>query len=190
MNRNHPFIAAPLLVTVYGLVRLLDGLDGRGPGFFWTAGHAAFLAALVLFVPALLEMRRRAGRGLLATVTAVVGLGGAGFAMAQIAIDIAVGVLAADDAGMQRMFQDVKSVPGVGLAVYDAGPPLFYLGLLAAMIHLVAVRAAPVWALAVLASGVVVSAVDLNLLPLGGLLMTAALMPLARPARVRVPEYA
>ncbi len=37
---------------VYGLVRLLHGLDGtHGPGLLWTAGHLAFLAALILFVP-------------------------------------------------------------------------------------------------------------------------------------------
>ncbi|MDL4776112.1 hypothetical protein [Actinomadura xylanilytica] len=188
MNRNLPFIAAPLLATVYGLVRLVDGIGGRGPGFFWTAGHAAFLAALVLFVPALLEMRRRAGRGGFATVTAVVGIVGIGFAMAQIGIDIIVGVLATDDAHMQRMFHDVQSVPGVGLAVYEAGPPLFYLGLLAAMIHLAVVRVVPVWAPVVLTLGVVVSMVDLDLLPLAGLLMTAALVPLVRP--VRVPAHA
>lgn len=184
MNKRFPFIAAPLLVTAYGLIRIVDGFGGgRGPGLAWTVGHVAFLAALVLFVPVLWKMRQRAGGGRLATVSAVIGLAGAGFAVAQIGIDIVVGVLAADDADMQRMFHDVKGVPGVGPAVYDVGPALFYLGLVVAVVELAARRAVPAWAPVVLLVGVFASAAALDLLPLGGLLMFAALLPLARRGR-------
>ncbi|MGO4430608.1 hypothetical protein AB4Z54_70545, partial [Streptomyces sp. MCAF7] len=56
MRKPLAFIAAPLLVIVYGLIRILDGLDGeRGPGPAWMTGHLAFLAALLLFVPVFLD---------------------------------------------------------------------------------------------------------------------------------------
>ena len=46
MNPRIAFIAAPLLVLAYGVIRILDGLDGsRGPGLAWTSGHIAFMAA-------------------------------------------------------------------------------------------------------------------------------------------------
>ena len=43
-------LAAPVLLLAYGLLRLIDGLDGiHGPGLAWTLGHLAFAAAMVLF---------------------------------------------------------------------------------------------------------------------------------------------
>ncbi|MFC7646417.1 hypothetical protein ACFQX6_41970 [Streptosporangium lutulentum] len=61
MNPRIAFIAAPLLVMAYGVIRILDGLDGsRGPGLAWTSGHLAFMAALILFVSTFLQMRRMA----------------------------------------------------------------------------------------------------------------------------------
>lgn len=185
MNRTLHFIAAPILVAVYGLVRIVDGVDGeRGPGLAWTVGHVAFLAALVLFVPILWDLRRRAGAGHLATTNAVMGVAGAVFTMTQIGIDIVIGMLAADHSDMQRLFHDVQRISGFALVVYDVGPPLFYLGLSIAVCQLTAMRSLPVWSAVVLLAGVFVSMIDLNLLPLGGLLMFVALQPLARVDRV------
>ena len=63
MNPRLPFIAAPLLALTYGIIRILDGLDGsRGPGLAWTTGHLAFLGALGMFVLVFLRMRQLAGR--------------------------------------------------------------------------------------------------------------------------------
>ncbi|QKG25041.1 hypothetical protein [Actinomadura verrucosospora] len=186
MNTRIPFVAAPLLVTAYGLLRLADGANGdRGPGLAWTAGHAAFLAAIVLFAPVLLEMRRRAGGGALATATAAVGLAGAACALAQIGIDLAVGTLAADHADMGRRFDDVQSVPGVTPVVYTVGPALFYVALTVVLGHLAVRREVPAWAPVVLFAGVAASVADLDLLPVAGLLFLAALVPLVRrvPAR-------
>lgn len=64
-------LAAPALLAVYGLFRLLDGLDGgHGPGLYWTAGHVAFFASIlgcgVLGVQLALAAPRR-----LAPITAV-----------------------------------------------------------------------------------------------------------------------
>ncbi|GAA4513719.1 hypothetical protein GCM10023191_081210 [Actinoallomurus oryzae] len=191
MNARLAFLTAPVLVTAYGLIRLADGLDGeRGPGPAWTAGHLAFLGAMVLFVPVLLVLRRLAGGGRLATATAAVGLAGAGLSMAQITIDIVVGLRAADHAAMGPMFDRVSEVPGVTLAVYDAGPSLFYVGLLAAAVHLAARRAAPVWVPFAILLASLASAVNLDLLPAAGLLMLSAFAPLIRPASAAVPREA
>lgn len=187
MNARLAFLAAPVLLTAYGLIRLADGLDGeRGPGPAWTTGHLAFLGALVLFVPVLLALRRLAGGGRLATATAAIGLTGAGLAMAQITIDIIVGLRAGDHAAMGPMFDRVRQVPGVALAVYNAGPTLFYVGLLVAVVHLAARRAAPVWVPFAVLLAILSSAVNLDLVPVGGLLMLVAFTPLIRPASARV----
>ncbi|MGW1892490.1 hypothetical protein ACWCP6_19975 [Streptomyces sp. NPDC002004] len=176
MTKFSAFTIAPLLVTVYAGFRVLDGLDGeRGPGPAWTAGHLAFLAALILFVPVFLELRRLAGRGPFATATAVVGLVGAVCSMAQISVDIVVGALAADHEAMRRMFADVQSVPGVHLVVYIAGPVLLYLGLLVMFCRLALARAVPVWRAAAVVLAVLVSLLGLDALPAVGLLLCAGL---------------
>ncbi|SDI50066.1 hypothetical protein SAMN05421505_16014, partial [Sinosporangium album] len=75
MNLRIAFVAAPVLTFAYGVIRILDGLDGsRGPGLAWTTGHLAFIGALVFFVITFHEMRRLAGGGRLAT-----GLASAGY---------------------------------------------------------------------------------------------------------------
>jgi len=182
MQTTRPaFIIAPALTVVYGLVRLLDGLDGaHGPGLLWTVGHLAFFAALILFVQVMLIARRTAGGGVVATAAVAAGVAGVCCALVQIGIDIVVGIVATDRAEMVRMFGDVQDVPGVAVAVYGPGPALFYLGLIALVVHLAVVRAVPVWAPVLLVVGVLVTLAGLDLLPLGGLLMLAALAPLAR----------
>ncbi|KPC65231.1 hypothetical protein [Streptomyces chattanoogensis] len=181
MTKTMAFTTAPLLVTAYAGFRALDGLDGeRGPGPAWTAGHLAFLAALILFVTVFLELRRLAGRGLFATATAVVGLVGAVCSMAQISVDIVVGALAADHEAMRAMFADVQSVPGVNLVVYTAGPVLLYLGLLVMFCQLALARAVPVWRAVAVVLAVLVSLLGLDALPAVGLLLCAALVPFPR----------
>lgn len=182
MRKTHlAFLAAPALTVGYGLVRLLDGLDGpHGPGFLWTLGHLAFLAALILFLPVLLAVRRMVGGGAVATTAAVAGMAGVGCALVQICIDIVVGVAADDRAAMGRMFSDVQDVPGVALVVYGPGPALFYLGLVALAVHLAVARVATAWTPVLMVLGIGVTLADLDLLPVGGLLMLAALAPLAR----------
>lgn len=181
MAKTFVFTAAPLLVVGYAGLRVLDGLDGeRGPGPAWTAGHLAFLAALVLFVPVLWELRRLAGRGPFATATAGVGLVGAVCAMAQISADLAVGALAADHEAMRAMFARIQGVPGVDLVVYTAGPVLLYVGLLASFCHLARVRAVPVWRAVAVGLAVLVSLLGPDALPAVGLLLCAGLAPYPR----------
>ncbi|MFC5180205.1 hypothetical protein [Actinomadura harenae] len=186
MNKTRlPYLAAPLLISVYGLVRLLDGLDGRhGPGVLWVLGHLAFLVSIVLFVPVLRGLREAATAGggtasrVVATGATVVGLAGAAAAFVQIAIDIWVGATAADADEMSRMFDRVQSVPGVQAIVYGPGPALFYLGLLALLVGCAVARAIPVWTPAVALAGVVASLASLDLLPLTGALVLVPLLPL------------
>jgi hypothetical protein len=43
-------LVAPTLLLLYGLLRLIDGLDGdHGPALAWNLGHTLFFIAFVLF---------------------------------------------------------------------------------------------------------------------------------------------
>lgn len=63
-------LAAPALLALYGLFRIIDGLDGgHGPGFYWTTGHLAFLASILGFGVLGVQLARTAPRRL-APITA------------------------------------------------------------------------------------------------------------------------
>ncbi len=77
MNSSAPLmtgpvaLAAPALLAVYGLFRIIDGLDGgHGPGLSWTAGHIAFFASILGFGVLGVQLARTAP-GRLAPITAV-----------------------------------------------------------------------------------------------------------------------
>ncbi|WP_226900667.1 hypothetical protein [Nonomuraea phyllanthi] len=175
------FVLAPLLALAYGAIHLLDGLDGsHGPGLAWTAGHLAFLAALALFVPLVLELAHRAANRRAATAIAVFSLIGVAAGGVQFVIDLVVGFIAADRAEMGRLFDQVQQVPGVELVVYAVVPTFFYAGL----ITLVAMQAVAGrigwWSPALIALGVGAVVVDRDLLPLSALLNLVGLAPLRR----------
>lgn len=175
------FVAAPLLVLAYGLLRLVDGLDGsRGPGPAWTAGHLAFLGALALFTLIFREMWRMLGRGPLATATMVAGFAGVAAASAQFAIDIAVGFIAADHDAMTPLFAQVKAVPGVSLAVYDAGPFLFFIAQFALVVQLAARRLVALWTPVLVLLDLTLPLVSKDLIPVGALFLLVSFWPLAR----------
>lgn len=58
---------------------------------------------------------------------------------------MAAGFLSADHAGMGVLFDQIRAVPGVSIAVYDGGPFLFYIGQLALVVQLAVVRRVKVW---------------------------------------------
>ncbi|ETK33006.1 hypothetical protein [Microbispora sp. ATCC PTA-5024] len=183
MNSRFPFFAAPSLVLAYGVIRILDGLDGsHGPGFAWASGHLAFVAALLLFVPIFWHMRRVAGRGTLATVSAVVGTAGVAALLAQFGIDLAVGFMSADHAGMSVLFDRVRAVPGVPIAVYDVGPYLFYVGQLLLFCQLAVQRRVRAWALVPVLGYLILPLVTKDLIPLSAFCLIVAFTPLARGA--------
>jgi hypothetical protein len=148
-------IGGPLFLLAYGLLRLVDGLDGsHGPGWAWNAGHAFFLVAFVMFGALVWKLRD------VSMVAAIAGLAGcAAF----------VWVILGD------LFDDL---PGLPDPLMIAGPLLFQLGVLALLTTLAARRVIPVWSPALVLAGFVMFMVNLDLLPFGALLLLAGLVPL------------
>jgi hypothetical protein len=181
MNSRFAFIAAPLLVLAYGVIRILDGLDGsRGPGIAWTTGHLAFIAALLLFVPIFWRLRHMAGGAALATVSAAVGTVGIAALVTQFAIDIVIGFMAADHDAMSPLFDQVQAVPGVQLALYDAGPYLFYVAQLVLVVHLAVVKVVKIWTPALVLVDLMLPLIDKDLIPVGAIFLLVSFWPLAR----------
>ncbi|WP_158973135.1 hypothetical protein [Streptomyces griseus] len=188
------FIAAPLCMLAYGSIRLSD--PDHGPGLAWTSGHVALVSGVLLFGAVFLGLLRLAepttgAARASARVATLLGLVGVVAVTAQGVIDLVVGFRAGDRAGMERLFEDVQSHPGVMPAVYTVGPMLFYVGLLWLVIQLAVQRRIRVWRPALVVLGTATMAASLDLMPLGGLLFAAALSPLGRDAAVAgaaVPE--
>jgi hypothetical protein len=175
------FVLAPVLVLIYSLVRVLDGLDGsHGPGLAWTAGHLAFLAALALFVPLVLELARRASNRRAAAGVAAFALLGVAAAVVQFGIDLVVGFVAADRAEMGALFDRIQEVPGVLPAVYTVGPTFFYVGLVALVVMEAVAGRIGWWSPALVVLGVAAVVISKDLLPLSALLNLAGLAPLGR----------
>lgn len=183
------YLLGPLLILVYGLVRIFDGLDDRyGPGVAWSVGHLAFLAGLAFFVPAILELRRRTGRPALATVLALVTLVGMAALTVQFVIDLSVGFAATSRAEMSSFFDEVTEIPGAEPIVYTVVPPFFFIGLVAQLAVAAAARRLPWWSPVVALAGGLLIAAEKDLMPVGGVLLGLALLPLASTAAAPVGE--
>ncbi|MFD7782893.1 hypothetical protein ACFV4Q_07360 [Streptomyces nojiriensis] len=178
------FVSAPLCMLAYGVIRLGD--PDHGPGPAWTAGHLFLLAGVLQFaliLPALHRLTgpaRGAGR-LGARAATLLGLTGTLAVAAQASIDLVVGLRAADRPEMARLFEEIQSHPGVLPAVYTVGPMLFYVGLLWLLVHLAVQRRASPWRPVMVVLGTATTAAGLDLLPLGALFFSAALLPLSLP---------
>ncbi|MFJ2866327.1 hypothetical protein [Kitasatospora sp. NPDC087314] len=193
---TYAVVGAPVLMALYGGIRLVPG--SREPGLGWTAGHTAMFAGLLLFAPVLLGLhgllaRRGTTAGRL-VAGAALGTAFAGLAasLVQIGIDLYVGLAAADKAEQSRLFDRVQGAPGVLPAVYQVGPLLFYVGLLAL---LVAASVGPArtlrwWSPVLMLVGTAASGVDLALIPLAAACYLAALAPLARLGGAARPALA
>lgn len=184
---NTIIVAAPLLLVAYGIVRLIDGADGNhGPGPAWTVGHLFFLAGMLLYGAVLPGLRRSlTRRRAVAAAGVAIGLAGVLAFVRVIVIDLLLGFRAADRSEMSRLGAEYDRWPGdLGLyeLFYDFGPPLFLAGLLTLAILLATERKLPVWSPVVLVLGFVVITVNLDLMPLGGALLLAAVLPLHRTA--------
>lgn len=184
------FLAAPILMLVYGVIRLFDG--HRGPGIGWTAGHFAYLAAAILFVPVCLELRRIAATShrRTADVLCSVSLLGLLAIAVQAAIDLVIGLRAADKAAMRVLGDQVQSHAGVTPAIYTVGPVLFYLGVVALVALLAVSRRAGVWTPFVMLAGTLMPAINLDLIPVGAccfLLVTAPMVLKGEPAKMESP---
>ncbi|MFF5180760.1 hypothetical protein ACFY2Q_22250 [Micromonospora sp. NPDC000316] len=175
-------VAGPTCIVGYGLLRLWGRSDGTyGPGLDWQAAHLVGLAGMVFFVPAVLALARLLPRSPWRTGVVALTLVGLAATMVQFGADIVEGLMAADRAEMSALGADFKDIPGVEIAFYDVVPQLFFLGLVVLAGMLVASRRLPWWSVPLLLVGILAPAVNLDLLPLGGLCMLVALVP-ALPA--------
>jgi len=163
---------------LYGLLRLIDGLDGdHGPGLAWNLGHTLFLFGFVLLGVLTVGMRQlvpatTTWTRVVASLATIAGLFGVACFLWVI-----LGDLFGD-------FHDAAPLPD---ALEMIGPLSFQLGVLTLLIMLVTARPRrlPIWSPLLVLIGFVLFAVNLDLIPIGALLILAGLAPLAgdrRPA--------
>ncbi|WP_163507618.1 hypothetical protein [Fodinicola acaciae] len=175
-------LAAPVFVLVYGVIRLLD--SGHGPGGLWTTSHLLFLVGLALFVLVVAELRRQARtagwRALATDLTAIVAWLGLLASLVQVFLDLVVGLQSTSRAAMTAAFHRVQAIPGVELAVYLAGPVLFYVALVAFAVLLTARtdRRIAVVSAALIGAGAVLPGISLDLIPVAAGCLLAGLAPL------------
>ncbi|GAA3928043.1 hypothetical protein Aau02nite_40420 [Amorphoplanes auranticolor] len=157
-------------MVVYGLLRVVDGLDGdRHNGPAWDVGHVAFFAAIVLFAVLAVALRgldrpaATAPRVLVEAATVATLFGAVCF------LWVITGDLSAD-------FRSAAPLPD---ALELIGPALFQIGLLILLVRLVLARRLPVWSPVLVLVGFAAIGVNLDLLPLGAVLVLVALLPLA-----------
>ncbi|MFD8543042.1 hypothetical protein [Streptomyces sp. NPDC059649] len=175
------FLTAPVLMGAYGVLRIIDGLDGsRGPGAAWTVGHLCFLGSLVFFVRGFGAMRAWAGHNLLSTVGLWTGIAGAVALTVQFLIDLTVGFLSADHGAMQELFTRIQAIPGVLPLVYDFGPPLFFVGQLILVAQLAVRRILKPWAPVLVLVSTTLPFATKDLIPLGAALLLLSFAPLYR----------
>ncbi|MCW3817795.1 hypothetical protein ONA91_25420 [Micromonospora sp. DR5-3] len=163
-------LTASLLLLGYGILRLVDGLDGHRDksAWAWMTGHTLFLFGIVAFGAMIVGLH-----GLLRTassrlhtvddVAALAGLvGAAGF----------VWVILGD---LFPRFADAVTTPDLVLL---GGPALFELGLLTLLVRAAVARLLPPWGPLLVLVGFGAIAVNLDLLPVGAGLVFAGLLPL------------
>lgn len=166
-------VLIPLLLLAYGMLRLIDGMDGdHGPGVAWNIGHAFFLVAFLLFGAFVVVLRGLVPADTIrmktvASAAMVAGVFGAGCFVWVILGDLFSGL--------------AESAPLPGPLEF-AGPMAFQLGMLTLLIMLVAVRPRQlsVWSPALVFVSFVLIAVTLDLIPVAAVVLMAGLTPLAR----------
>jgi len=174
-------LALPLCFAAYGAIRLVGRSDGHyGPGLDWTSGHVVNLVGLLLFVPALVALRRALppGRGRDAAIA--VTFVGVVTSAVQFAVDVVAGLVAVDKAGMNEVTGRFMDVPGVRPVFYVVGPPLLHVGLLALTVMFVRAGVLAWWSPALVLVGSALTIVSLDLVPVAGACLLVALAPLAR----------
>ncbi|MFC9433813.1 hypothetical protein [Nocardia sp. NPDC057030] len=170
-------VCAPLCFSGYGVIRLFGLADGRyGPGVDWQAAHIVGLIGTGLFVPVVLGLERALPQRKWAMGTAIITLIGLAATIVQFGADIAFAALAEDQAGMSRLSREFSAVPGVRLAFYEVGPPLFFLGLIMLTVLLVRAGRLPWWSPVVMAASTMAPILTLDLIPLAGLGILASLV--------------
>jgi hypothetical protein len=171
-------VAAPVLLFLYGILRLMDGLDGtHGPGPAWNAGHVMFFLAFVFLAVLIIGLRRLVPARVLwqralANIAVVAGVAGSLCFLWVILGDL-----------FRRLHDDVP-LPG---PLHAAGPLFFQLGLMTLLVQLATSRPCrlPARSPFLVFLGFVPIAVSLDLLPVGAVLILCGLVPLARHSAMR-----
>ncbi|MBB5868050.1 hypothetical protein F4553_001429 [Allocatelliglobosispora scoriae] len=175
-------IAAPLCIAGYGAIRLIGMADGRyGPGLDWQLAHLVALVGMVAFVPVILRLSRWTRPGRLRTTVVAATLFGLAASMVQFGADIVEALMAEDKAEMRRLSRSFTSIPGVEPVVYQIGPQLFFLGLVALAALLTRAGRLPWWSPVLILVSVVLPVFTLDLITVTGLGILIAFAP------VRVP---
>ena len=164
---------APLFLLAYGVLRLVDGADGEhGPGIAWNIGHTLFLLSFIAFSVLIVGLRRQAlltttGRRRVVTDAAVL----SGMAGVCSFLWVIIGDL----------FPPLTAHVSLPDPLYAAGPVLFQLGLMTLLVQLVVSRPRQlaVWSPPMVFLGFAPIAVDLDLLPVGAVLILCGLAQLA-----------
>ncbi|HEX5116871.1 MAG TPA: hypothetical protein VFW65_16895 [Pseudonocardiaceae bacterium] len=175
-------VAAPLGLFTYGILRWIGRLaQPYGPGPAWQVAHTAALIGIVLFVPAVIGLRRLLPAGPQREITVLGTLLGLAATAVQFAVDIGAATGAADHAAMVARTAAFASVPGVRLAVYQVGPALGYAGLVALAVLLVLAGRLRWWSVALVLAGVVLPVVNLDLIAVGAVCLLTGFGPLIEP---------
>ncbi|MFF5437193.1 hypothetical protein [Streptomyces achromogenes] len=164
----------PLLLLSYGVLRLIDGMDGHhGPGLPWNIGHLCFLAAFLLLGVLVRELRALVPTSTARMRTAAGAATAAGLFGAACFVWVILGDL----------FPALSDTAPLPAPLELAGPLALQLGLLTLLIMLVTTRPRqlPIWSPALAFTFFLLITVNLDLLPLAALILMAALTPLTRP---------
>jgi hypothetical protein len=175
-------VAAPAFLLFYGVLRFVDGLDGhRGQGLAWNVGHVSFLVAFVLLGALTVSVRRLAGSAgpwqrVVADIATVAALFGVACFLWVIVGDL---------------LPWVRTNAALPESLELVGPLLYQVGSLVLLVLLVIARPRrlPVWSPLLVFIGFTSIGVELDLLPLGAVLIGLGLAPLARtgPGRSAQP---
>ncbi|MEV6163278.1 hypothetical protein AB0L71_15350 [Streptomyces sp. NPDC052052] len=166
-------VLIPLLLLLYGVLRLIDGMDGdHGPGVAWNLGHAFFLASFLLLGAFVVVLRSLVPAATIRMRTAanaamVAGVFGAG---------CFVWVILGD---LFSSLAESAPLPG---PLKLAGPMAFQLGMLALLTMMATVRPRQLqwWSPALVFVFFILISVNLDLIPLAAIVLMAGLTPLAR----------
>lgn len=174
-------VLIPVLLLCYGVLRLVDGMDGdHGPGLAWNLGHTCFLAAFLLLGALVVVLRRMVPDTTPRTRTAANAAMVAGLSGAACFIWVILGDLS-------PALSDAAPLPA---PLELAGPLAFQCGLLVLLTMLATLRPRklPAWTPALTFVAFALITVDLDLLPLAALTLLAALAPLGSPRLTPSPR--
>jgi hypothetical protein len=165
-------VAAPLLMLLYGVLRWFDGLDGHRDktGALWRTGHVAFFAAILLLAVLAIGLARTVHSG-----------SAARRAIAAVSVlAVLFGAACFEWTTVGDLFARLRESAPLPGPLETAGPALFEVGLLVLLILAVVARRVPFWSPILVLVGFGAIGVNLNLLPIGAVVVLVGLLPLAR----------